>query len=225
MNRHFLNLIFAIVATLLYIIINELIGIWTIIAELLNFQEYYKYYVLIQGSIQTIIVLTFIFFIKHKTFKGLTLKTEKKWYLSALALGLSFVYIQALLKWIYNFIFDTNYYILYDLDGLLKTWNINYLSLIIFIPIAEEMFFREYIQNKLQKKTNNFVAIIFASFLFALIHSPYLNLFFNDFQQTWHLTYLTFFGGLLSGLIYYKSRSIGPSIVFHVSWNLMAQIL
>ncbi|MBR9847588.1 MAG: CPBP family intramembrane metalloprotease [Algicola sp.] len=113
----------------------------------------------------------------------------------------------------------------YDLDGLSQLWNINFISSIILIPIGEELFFREYIQNNLQKKTKIIVAILFASLLFALIHAPYMNLFFEEFQQTWHLTYLTFFGGLISGLIYYKSESIGPSIIFHIFWNLTAHIL
>lgn len=225
MNKHLSSLLVATFATLLYLIINELIGVWGGIADSLGFENYYKYYLLIQGALQTIAALIFIYFIKNRTLKNLVRKTDKKWYLIAFALGISFVYLQTPLIWVYNLLFDTEYYISYNLDGLPKLWNLNYLASIIFIPIGEELFFREYIQNNLQKKTNNFIAILFASLLFALIHSPYMNLFFEDFQQTWRLTYLTFFGGLLSGLIYYKSKSIGPSIVFHMFWNLMAQIL
>ncbi|PCH99685.1 MAG: hypothetical protein COB81_10510 [Flavobacteriaceae bacterium] len=37
--------------------------------------------------------------------------------------------------------------------------------------------------------------------------------------------YIALFGGLISGVLYYKSNSIIPSIIFHVIWNLMANIM
>ncbi|MEM7769738.1 MAG: CPBP family intramembrane glutamic endopeptidase [Cyanobacteria bacterium P01_A01_bin.37] len=90
--------------------------------------------------------------------------------------------------------------------------------------LAEEIFFRAYIQQNLQKKTNAILAVIFAALLFAAIHSPYTNLILKSSNQDWHLSYITIFGGLISGILYFKSESIGPSIVFHVFWNTMAQI-
>jgi membrane protease YdiL (CAAX protease family) len=225
LNKTLYNLLIAFIATLLYLVINEVIGVWGGIADSVGFENYYKYYLLIQGAFQTLAVLIFIFFIRKRTFKNLIKKTDKKWYFIALTLGISFVYLQSPLKWIYNFTFDTDYFISYDLDGLATILNVNFISTIILIPIGEELFFREFIQNNLQKKTNIIIAILFASLLFALIHAPYMNLLFEGFQHTWHLTYLTFFGGLLSGLMYYKSESIGPSIIFHIFWNLTAHIL
>lgn len=225
LNKYLSNLLLATLATLTYLVVLELIGVWAGIADSLGFENYSKYYMLIQGALQTILVLLFVFFEKKRTFRNLVRKTDIKWYFIAITLGISFIYIQTPLKWIYNFLFDTKYYISYDLDGLPKLWNVNYISAIILIPIGEELFFREYIQNRLQKNTSYVIAILFASLLFALIHSPYMNLFFEDFHQTWHRTYLAFFGGLLSGLIYYKSKSIGPSMLLHIFWNLTAFIL
>jgi membrane protease YdiL (CAAX protease family) len=64
-----------------------------------------------------------------------------------------------------------------------------------------------------------------ASILFASIHSPYMNLILESSKQDWHLFYLTMFGGIISGILYFKSKSIGPSIVFHMFWNIMVYIV
>jgi membrane protease YdiL (CAAX protease family) len=225
LNNELISIPKAILATLLYLIGIELIGSWFYIAEAIEFENYYKYYLLIQGALQLIGVMIFIYFIKNRTFKNLIKKTHRKWYLFALILGISFVFMQTPLKWIYNLLFGTEYSIAYRFDGLPKFKNVNWISSILLIPIGEELFFREYIQNNLQKKTNTIVAILLASLLFALIHSPYMNLILESSKQDWHLFYLTIFGGIISGILYFKSKSIGPSIIFHIFWNLMVIIV
>ena len=215
----------AILATLLYLIGIELIGSWFRIAEKIGFESYYKYYLLIQGTLQLIGVLIFIYFIRKQTFKNLIKKTHRKWYLFALVLGISFVFMQTPIKWIYNLLFGTEYRIAYRFDGLPKFKNINMISAVLMIPMGEELFFREYIQNNLQKKTSAVVAILLASLLFASIHSPYMNLILESSKQDWHLFYLTIFGGIISGILYFKSKSIGPSIIFHMFWNVMVYIV
>ncbi|WP_204346630.1 CPBP family intramembrane glutamic endopeptidase [Psychroserpens algicola] len=225
MNNELISILKAILATLLYLIGIELIGSWSLIAETIGFESHYKYYFLIQGTLQLIGVLIFIYFVRKRTFKNLIKKTHRKWYLFALILGISFVFMQTPLKQIYNLLFGTEYYIAYRFDGLPKFKNINMISAILMIPIGEELFFREYIQNNLQKKLNKIIAILLASLLFALIHSPYMNLILESSNQDWHLFYLTIFGGIISGILYYKSESIGPSIVFHMFWNIMVYIV
>jgi membrane protease YdiL (CAAX protease family) len=225
LNNELISIPKAILATLLYLIGIELIGSWFLIAEKIGFESYYKYYLLIQGTLQLIGVLIFIYFIRKRTFKNLIKKTHRKWYLFALILGISFVFMQTPLKWIYNLLFGTEYQIAYRFDGLPKFKNINMISAVLMIPIGEELFFREYIQNNLQKKTNTVVAILLASLLFASIHSPYMNLILESSKQDWHLFYLTIFGGIISGILYFKSKSIGPSIIFHMFWNIMVYIV
>ncbi|EZH74094.1 hypothetical protein ATO12_14560 [Aquimarina atlantica] len=225
MNNELISTLKAFFATLLYIVGLELIGSWLYIAEVIEFENYHDYYFLIQGVLQLIVILIFIYFIKNRTFKNLIKKTHRKWYLIAFILGISFVFMQTPLKWMYNLLFGTEYQIAYRFDGLSKFRNINFISFILFIPIGEELFFREYIQNNLQKKTTELIAILLTSFLFALIHSPYKNLILESAKQDWHLFYLTIFGGIISGILYSKSKSTGPSIVFHVFWNLTAMIV
>lgn len=214
----------AILATLLYIVGIELIGAWFLISEVIDFEYYYKYYALIQGVLQLLGIMIFIYFVKRRTLKSLVKKTQSNWYLLAIPLGVSFLFMQTPLNWFYNLLFETEYHITYRFDGLSKLMDINLISLILLIPIGEELFFREYIQNNLQKKTNKFGAIFSTSILFALIHLPLLDLIFESSKQDWHLFYMTFFGGILTGVLYYKSKSIGPSIILHVFWNLMVTI-
>lgn len=225
MKNNFISIPIVILITLLYIIGIELLGSWFYLAEALKFDNYIDYYSLVQGAVQFIAVLIFIYLIKNRTLKNLIKKADIKWYLFAFILGVSFVFIQSPLKWIYNFLFDTEYYIAYKFDGFPKFKNINIISSILLIPISEELFFREYIQNRLQKKLSTFLSVIIASILFASIHSPYLNLILEDFNQDWHSFYLTIFGGIISGILYYKSKSIGPSMIFHIFWNLVATIV
>lgn len=219
------SIIKAIIATILFILVIELIGVWSILAETLGFTNYFEYYRFIQGALQFIVILTFIFFVKKQNFKNFIQKTSFKWYLFAVLLGISFVFIQVPLKWFYNFLFETNYNIAFRFDGLPKFTNINILTSVLFAPISEEFFFRDYIQNGLQRSINRIFAILLASILFASIHSPYLNLILEFTKQDWHLFYLTFFGGVISGIFYLVSKSVGPSILFHIFWNVMVTIV
>jgi len=225
LNKELISIPKAIFATLLYIIGIELIGSWIYIAEVIKFENYNEYYFLIQGVLQLIGILIFIYFIRNTTYKSLIKKTPREWYLFALIFGLCFVFMQTPLKWIYNLLFGTEYYIAYRFDGLPKFKNLNLIALTLLIPIGEELFFREYLQNNLQKKMNTIVAILLSSLLFASIHSPYLNLILESSKQDWHLFYLTIFGGIISGCLYFKSKSVGPSIIFHIFWNIMVTIV
>jgi membrane protease YdiL (CAAX protease family) len=152
LNNELISILKAILATLLYLIGIEFIGSWSLLAETIGFESHYKYYFLIQGTLQLIGVLIFIYFKRKRTFKNLIKKTHRNWYLFALILGISFVFMQTPLKWIYNLLFETEYHIAYRFDGIPKFKNINMISAILMIPIGEELFFREYVQNNLQKK-------------------------------------------------------------------------
>ena len=38
--------------------------------------------------------------------------------------------------------------------------------------------------------------------------------------MNFQLTYITFFGGLILGTLFYKSKSLIPAILAHIFWNL-----
>ena len=101
----------------------------------------------------------------------------------------------------------------YDFNFELNKFTLNLFAIVVLLPIAEELFFRSYIQNGLQKNYKPLVSIGVSSLLFTLLHLPNL-----------HHTYLVFFGGLISAVLYFKSKSITPSIIFHITWNIAIQL-
>ena len=216
--------------TLLYIVLMELSAVWTLVLEYFNV-EYYEFYGLIQGFIQLLIIIGFIYLWHRESIKALIKRPKAKWIIIALFFGFLFTFIQSPLNLIYNFIMGTEYKILYDFNGFDKFKSLNIISIILLIPLGEELFFRGFIQRKLQLDFKPATAILLASFMFALIHAPYLNILYiflesgNSFMEDWHLFYLTFFGGVISGILFFKSKSLIPSIIFHILWNIIASVI
>ncbi|CAL2105185.1 CPBP family intramembrane metalloprotease [Tenacibaculum sp. 190524A02b] len=214
----------AFFATIVYQIVIELTAIWTLIIDFIGFDNYYKYYLLIQGFVQLVFIIGFFYFIKTGI-ANLFDKIDYKWSLISIVLGCLFPFIQTPLYWLYNSICQTNYSITYTLNNFDALLKINTMASILFIPIGEELFFRKYIQNKLYKNTNAVLLSIFiSSFLFALIHTPYVSLIFGYQKANWLSPYITFFGGLISSYLYYQSKSVASSILFHIFWNLLVVI-
>ncbi|MFD2564778.1 CPBP family intramembrane glutamic endopeptidase [Aquimarina rubra] len=96
---------------------------------------------------------------------------------------------------------------------------------ILVVPVTEELFFRKYIQDGLTINYKPYQAIIFTSILFAFIHIPFISLFYDFMDFSFHRSYITLFGGIISGTLFYKSKSIIPSIMFHLFWNLTSYIV
>ncbi len=208
----------SILLTLIFYISIGIIGFWVYLVpsgpEYLNLLKASE----LINSFVILISLILIFRIINRPDLLKFNKTNSKFYLFAILLGIGFVFFQPYLKLIYkqeisfdNFKFDFTF-------SRLTYFNV--LSSVIIIPITEELFFRNYIQSGLTKYYKPFVAIFLASILFAFIHFNVVA-FFYDFLE-FHLghVYITFFGGLISGILFYKSKSIVPSIIFHIFWNL-----
>lgn len=212
----------AIILTVLYIFFIEFVPVWILLMEYMGIEDYDSYYYFINGGIQVIIVFLFI---KIMSPNELFQNTNFKWYIIAFVLGGIFVWIQTPLNWVYNFIAGTEYSIVYDFEGYKQIDNLNYVAIIFLIPIGEELFFRQYIQKGLQIRFKPIIAIGIASLLFASIHLPYNALIFFGRYASPHLAYIALFGGMLSGVLFYKSKSIGPSIIMHVMWNLMVYVV
>lgn len=84
------------------------------------------------------------------------------------------------------------------------------LTTCLFAPIVEEFIFRGTIERILLKlKTSPWVAIIASSFMFSVAHC-------DKYQS------LSVLGaGILYGWVYYKTRSLMPSLILHISWNTL----
>ena len=175
------------------------------------------------NSIITLVSLVFIF----KSLKQSDLlkfdKPEPKYYFIALISGIGFVFFQSILNIFYHQeisseIFDYNF-------TLEQLTSLSVISSIIFVPITEELFFRNYLLRRLIEKYKPLKAIILSSLLFAFIHVALVSLFFEFMDFSFHHAYIAMFGGLIAGMLFYKSKSIIPSIIFHIFWNLTSYVV
>lgn len=87
---------------------------------------------------------------------------------------------------------------------------ITFIVLAILAPIIEEIFFRGFIQEQLQKITSSKMAILIQALIFSLAHL--------ELQVIIPLTII----GAILGYIYHKTNSIYPTIVFHSINNSIA---
>lgn len=87
------------------------------------------------------------------------------------------------------------------------------ISVVLVIPIFEEVLFRGLIYNELKTHLNIVVAIILQSLIFAIAHG-------NMLQGIY-----AFIMGAVVAIIYDKTRSIFAPILFHVMYNLLGSII
>jgi len=88
-----------------------------------------------------------------------------------------------------------------------------FLSVAIVVPIVEELMFRGYILDAINRKHGDWTAIIWSSILFGLIHiDPFVG------GQA-------FMGGIIYGWIRIRTGSLLPSIAGHMMWNMLALML
>lgn len=201
----------------LYLIIN-IISCWLLIEIPLDFEVLLYFDSFFSPFISLLVLGIYLGLKKDSDFLSVS-SSSTKFYVLAALIGIVYVFIQTPLNLIYNALFNTEYLIEYSFKPLrLLHWSS--FSSILIVPIYEEFFFRKFIQNDLQKSYHPFLAILFTCTLFASVHLPFHHLVIDGHLFSYHHAYIAFFGGLISGILYYKSKSIGPSIIFHCMWNV-----
>ena len=134
----------------------------------------------------------------------------------AIILGVCFVYLQIPLYHIYD-LFDRG--ITFDGCFVPEKFDFEFWMLprilagVILVPIVEELFFRGYLLKRLLDKHSAVIAILVSTLLFALIHLP-------DYIQAFNASV----GGIVAGILYFKSKRIVIPILFHITWNLIAEL-
>jgi len=209
----------SILYTTIFYVFIQILSFWILV---LPASDYRFLIVKSSPSIDSLLTLFILFIIFKYIDKTDFLKFNRiriKYLLFAVILGIGFVYIQPILGIIFNHEFSTN---IYDFKFLFeKLKSINTLDLILLTPIVEELFFRNLIQKRLSKNYKPIISIVVTGFLFSMIHIPFPALFIEYIDFSLYHAYFALFGGLLCGIIYYKSESTFPSILFHMIWNLM----
>lgn len=89
-----------------------------------------------------------------------------------------------------------------------------HISILIIAPIFEELFFRKFLFSKLLENYKLYVALIVSSVCFSAIH----------FETPDNLI-PTFVFGLISALIYYKTKKISYSILLHFFANVFVSLI
>lgn len=86
------------------------------------------------------------------------------------------------------------------------------------ISIAEEILFRGYFLSYLRKcELNQIFAIVFQALIFTFLHIP-------KFLGDWTAVFINFLFEITAGYVTWKSNSLYPAIILHMSTNLMAVI-
>ena len=86
----------------------------------------------------------------------------------------------------------------------------------IFVGLAEELIFREYIISKMvEHQYKPWAAIIISSVIFTLVHFP----------GQWNHAILGGVLGLAFGWFYVKTKDLGISIALHCCWDMLAWLL
>jgi len=213
----------AFLLTLLYYSFLEIISLWVLLIPFTTESlSIYNASHLVNSIITFLLVIFFFRLISRDDIFSLN-KAKSKFYLFAILLGIGFVFFQSILRIIYFQEVSSDFFN-YEFT-LSRLASYNTLASIMFVPLTEELFFRKYIQGGLTKNYKPFKAILFASCLFAFIHIPFATLFFDSLDFSLLRAFVALFGGFISGVLYYKSNSIGPSIIFHVFWNLTSYIV
>lgn len=99
------------------------------------------------------------------------------------------------------------------LDFGSQTGILTFILLVIAAPVLEELIFRGIILDGLLKKYSPLNSILISSFFFGLSH-------LNPWQFI-----LGFLLGIFSGWVYYRTRSILPSIIIHATANFSGYLL
>ena len=99
--------------------------------------------------------------------------------------------------------------------------NYAFFLFVIISPVTEEVFFRGFLQEKIQTISNRrYMAIIIVGLLFACIHLPRL---FIGMYSIGNLIFV-FILGLMFGWVYSEGKSIVYPVMFHLLWNLSLSI-
>lgn len=85
------------------------------------------------------------------------------------------------------------------------------LSVAVITPVKEEIMYRGILYRFLEKKYHFLVGIIVSSVVFGLLH--------GGFPVTAMIM------GMVLAILYKKTQSIFPSIILHITWNLIVSII
>ena len=141
----------AIISTVLFFLFLSIIDSWILIDLIIDISVLTNvYYRLINGIIEVSIIVLFIYYLQGTA--GIIPKnTAFKYYVLAIVIGGCYTFIQAPLNIAYNWALDTDFHSTYELN-LPRLLTSKSIAIVLCGPIAEELFFKQHIQQGLHKK-------------------------------------------------------------------------
>lgn len=172
--------------------------------------------VIIIGSLLTAIPYLICFWIIRRWKSGFNNKEE-----TFRPPILGFALIASALFFLTTFLLEFEAYLRLGIVNYVHTFNeerglnMNFIEILIVIPIVEELFFRGILFRGFSIKYDQKLAIIFSSILFALIHiDP------NSVTAISQILSAFLLGILLCYIVIY-TKSLKIAILIHVFWNLL----
>ncbi len=213
----------AILACFLYIIYSEIVGALFFVELFIELPpSFLPYATSLKGLISAVILWLFVAGVdQNRELRGPWFPV--KYCVIGIVLGVLFLPIQWPILFAYSTISGVDYSFNIMLENI-GAINLGYLGVILFFPIAEELFFRSYLQGNLQKRYKPGVAILISALLFSLVHTNLVAFAIDGYSLMHPRVVVAFAGGLISGYLYYLSKSVSPSILFHILWNFMVVI-
>lgn len=226
-----LNIWKALLATVVYIVVLELLGMIILITLIFPESIDLETTFLISSSLYCLGSLSMLITVYFVLRKYIFEKSEKVqmsfpnillYGITTIILGYFIVFIQSYIRSAFGIIpgFEVPENITSELQNL-KTWEIPILfSSIIVLPLSEELFFRGFILKGLLKKHGILLSLLISSLLFAAIHFGWYSMNIISLK----LVFITFIGGLIAGALFIKTERIIYPILFHITWNLIANL-
>lgn len=90
--------------------------------------------------------------------------------------------------------------------------------------IQEELFSRGILYTHIKKKTNGFLAILFSSLIFGLLHHSYTGVDAFSIETIISNAIGPFIIGLVLGTVYHFYKSLPLVIILHFIWNIVNMI-
>lgn len=176
-------------------------------------------YVLLASSIFTVLILMLIYKLKKRNIKNelLILKTRNSNLLIAILLGLSVWLVNSGIVGLveYSGVFQSAFDKFAETTSLITEGSFFSAFLVagIIAPFAEEFLFRGVIYRTLNRYFSIITSILVQAILFGIFH--------GNMVQGVYATFL----GIVFGYITYKSKSLWPAVIAHMSNNILALTL
>lgn len=104
---------------------------------------------------------------------------------------------------------------LINTDRTAGWWTLMAISSFGLVPVVEEIFWRGYVQARLQNSFSPAIAVMATALMFTLSHAQY------HVFDAYHIATIVslFFSALVLGWVFYRSGSLVPAIVMHMLLN------